>query len=414
MGAFRSVIRHNGPFAGLQWFFWSGFGLLFAFLPAYYEEIGFSSIEVGLVMALVSAANIAGQPILGTIADRIGSAGRVLSVSIVASIILALVMYATPVNVLVVAVLSSIVSFTAQTLPPIIDGWTMTIKRRRPEIDYGITRAMGSVGFSVTVALAGRAFDRWTIALMFPGAAAMFAGAIVFVLWGRRYETALPVAEESTGGPGGNPEDPPRVGAADGRGRRGSVRAFFAPQTVALLVIGLLTFTAFRPVQVFLPGYIRLLGGTNRHIGYGLAVMAVSEVPVMILFSRLLKRVRDIDIVMVALVFFFLRILVHVFAPGPGFVIAVQVLQGLSFGLYLPASVHLLDRLAPAGTSTFAQTAGSVATFGLGSVFGSAVGGYLVDGFGMVGMYAIMSVLMAVTAVAYAVLFLRPGWIRKQ
>jgi PPP family 3-phenylpropionic acid transporter len=379
----------NAVFAGIQWFFWSGFGLIFAFLAAYYQDIGFSNIEIGLVMALVSAANIVGQPILGMVADRLGSAGRVLQIALIASVLLALALYLTPATLIVVAVLSTLVSFSAQTLPPIVDGWTMSVRRRIIRIDYGATRAMGSVGFSITVAVAGRLFDLWGLATMFPAAAGMFLLAILFVTIARRYDHHDGAELREVDRPSGGGRD------------------FFSPRTVVFLIVGFVTFTAFRPVQVFLPVYIRQLGGTNAHIGYALAIMAISEVPFMVAYTRLNKRFDDTRILLFALVFFFVRIIVHAFAPGPTFVIAVQAIQGLSFGLYLPASVHILDRLSPEGTGTFAQTAGSVATFGLGSVVGSAVGGYLVEWGGLVTMYLTMSGLIGVAVILFWIVFVR-------
>ncbi|TVR61300.1 MAG: hypothetical protein EA426_03545, partial [Spirochaetaceae bacterium] len=88
-----------------------------------------------------------------------------------------------------------------------------------------------------------------------------------------------------------------------------------------------------------------------------------------------------------------------------------QVFQGPSFGLFLPAWVHLLNRLSPRGAKTLAQTVGSVATFGLGSMAGSAAGGYLIEWFGLRGMYIITSCAMALVVFAFVLLFVTPGWI---
>ena len=63
--------------------------------------------------------------------------------------------------------------------------------------------------------------------------------------------------------------------------------------------------------------------------------------------------------------------------------------------------MHILNRLAPDGTKTFAQTTGTLVTFGLGSVLGGALGGILVDGFGIIAMYIIMTVVMATSAVGF-------------
>ncbi len=406
--------RDNAMFGAIQWFFWAGFGLVFAFLSAFYQEIGFSTVQIGLVMALVSVANIAGQPVLGLISDRIGAPGLVLRNGLVVGIALAVAMFASPPLLFPVAVLSVLISIAVQTLPPILDGWTMQVRDRVPRLDYGLTRSMGSLGFALTVAVAGPLFDSHGIEWMFPGSAAALAVTAVIVTVVKRYHG--PVAAASAAADGAAPRAaaspacvPPPEPQTDARST--TIRRFFSPQMIALLAISFVTFTAFRPVQVFLPVLMRHVGGTNQDLGFGLSIMAISEFPFLLGFSLLIRRLRDTRIMLIALVFFLFRIGIHIYAASPTFVVLAQALQGPSFGLFLPASVHLLNRLAPTGTRTVAQTAGAIASFGLGSMSGSAVGGYLADWFGIAGMYAIMSGVMGAVILAYIVLFVRPGLI---
>ena len=393
--------RDNAMFGAIQWFFWAGFGLVFAFLSAYYQEIGFSTVEIGLVMALVSVASIAGQPVLGLIADRLGAPGLVLRNGLIAGIALALAMFVSPPLILPVAVLSVLISIAVQTLPPILDGWTMQVRDRVPRLDYGLTRSMGSIGFALTVAFAGRLFDSYGIEWMFPGSAAALCVTAVIVTVVKRYHGPVAVPRNSPA---------PEV-ASEAETRGTTIRRFFSPQMIALLAISFVTFTAYRPVQVFLPVLMRHVGGTNQDLGFGLSIMAISEFPFLLGFSLLIRRMRDTRIMLIALVFFLFRIGIHVFAVSPLFVVLAQALQGPSFGLFLPASVHLLNRLAPAGTRTVAQTAGAIASFGFGSISGSAAGGYFADWFGITGMYAVMTAVMALVIIVYIVLFVRPGLI---
>ena len=410
--------RDNAMFGAIQWFFWAGFGLVFAFLSAYYQAIGFSTVQIGLVMALVSVANIAGQPVLGLIADRIGAPGLVLRNGLVVGIALAVAMFFSPPLLLPVAVLSVLISVAVQTLPPILDGWTMQIRDRVPRLDYGLTRSMGSLGFALTVAIAGPLFDSYGIEWMFPGSAAALGVTAVIVTVVKRYHgpvataaTAATVATAAADGAAARIDASPASGPPPVDARGSTIRRFFSPQMIALLAISFVTFTAFRPVQVFLPVLMRHVGGTNQDLGFGLSIMAISEFPFLLGFSLLIRRLRDTRILLIALVFFLFRIGIHIYATSPTFVVLAQALQGPSFGLFLPASVHLLNRIAPPGTRTVAQTAGAIASFGLGSMSGSAVGGYLAEWFGITGMYAIMSAVMAGAVVVYFVLFVRPGLI---
>ncbi len=403
-------------FGAIQGFFWSGFGLIFAFLSAYYQEIGFTTVQIGLVMALVSVANIGAQPVLALISDQTRAPGLVLRNALLAGIVLALVMFGTPPLMLPVAVLSVLISIAVQTLPPILDGWTMQVRELVPRLDYGVTRSMGSIGFALTVAVAGRVFDDHGMVWMFPLSAAALTVTVAIVTVVHRYHgraaaAASPAKPSGSADAGGASDASASGNPGAGPGRRALMLRFFSPRMIALLAISFVSFTAFRPVQVFLPVLVREVGGTSRDLGLGLSIMGISEFPFLIGFSLLIRRYSDTRVLLVGLTFFFLRIGVHVFAASPLFVVFAQALQGPSFGLFLPASVHLLNRLAPPGTRTVAQTAGAIASFGLGSMSGSAIGGYLADWFGIHGMYAIMAAAMAATVVAYFVLFVKPGLI---
>ncbi len=395
--------RDNAMFGAIQFAFWSGFGLVFAFLSAYYQEIGFTTVQIGLVMALVSVANIAGQPVLGLLSDRIGAPGLVLRNGLAIGVVLAVAMFVTPRLLLPVAGLSVLISLSVQTLPPILDGWTMEVRERVPRLDYGLTRSMGSIGFALTVALSGRVFDAYGIEWMFPGAAVALAVTLVIVALVHRYHVRSAPAPSDRLDPAQGPLREPAVTAA--QPTQMPWREFFSARMIGLLVIFFLAFTAFRPVQVFLPVLFRQVGGTNQDLGFAFSIMAISEFPFLLAFTFLVRRFRDTHLMLVALVFFLFRIGIHAFAATPLFVILAQGLQGPSFGLFLPASVHLLNRIAPPGTRTFAQSAGAIASFGLGSMSGSAVGGYLVDWFGITRMYLIMAGVMAVVIVVYVFAF---------
>ena len=269
-----------------------------------------------------------------------------------------------------------------------------------PHVNYGLSRAVGSIGFAVTTAAAGRLYDRFGLKLMFPAyAVAALIAAVFAAIHARAYHAVQRRAA------------PPEPGEQKARPASivYSLRQLLHPKVGKFLIICLTAFSAFRAAQIFLPLLIIEVGGTNTDLGYALSVMAFSEVPFMILFTFLLRRLRDTDIMLIALALFVIPIAVHVFAASASFVIAIQALQGISFGLFLPASVHYMNRVAPSGSKTLAQTAAAVFTFGLGSTVGSTAGGYLVELLGVRGMYAAAAILMLLTVTAYFVLFCRPG-----
>ena len=393
----------NLRFAAIQWWYWSAFGLLFTFLVAYLEYLHYSGVQIGFVMGAVSGAAMLGQPFWGIVVDRTDRIGTVVLLLLLVSAVMALPLFLAGARLVWITLFAALVSFTLQALAPIIDAWTMHYRALVPGVNYGLSRAVGSVGFAVTVAIAGRLYDRFGLRLMFPAYAVAALIAAVFVaVNGRAYRAAMRRIAPAHGAQRARPT----ASVAQ------SLHQLLRPQVGVFLIICLAAFSAFRAAQIFLPLLISEVGGTNTDLGFALSVMAISEVPFLVLFALVLRRLRDTDVVLIALALFVVRIATHVFAATPAFVIAIQALQGISFGLFLPASVHYMNRVAPPGTKTLAQTVAAVCTFGLGSTVGSAAGGYLVERLGVRGMYTVASIVMILTVAAYFVLFYRPGVVR--
>ncbi|NCN05578.1 MAG: MFS transporter [Spirochaetales bacterium] len=380
-------------FSGIQWFFWSGFGLIFSFIAAYYQEIGFTPTQIGLFTGLTSLTNILGQLTLGYLSDRLNNPGSILKVSLMAGVGFAMALYFVPPQVAPVVVVSILLSFFTQSLSPILDSWIMGTRQKAPGLDYGVTRALGSIGFALTTMLSGLLFDRFGLGFLFPLGAGLM-GIAVSIVW-------------LVQGMYGSPEKSAPEDTINNETATPANSKFFNPEMIAILPLLFFTFVAFRPTHLFMPILITSLGGTNEQIGYGLAMMAISEVPFMVASSKLMRRFKDTSVLMVALAMFVVRILTPAFANGPTGVIVLQLLQGPSFGLFWPAAVHILFRLAPEGNKTLAQTAGSLATFGLGSVVGSTLGGYLVEWYGLRGMYLVSTIIMLLVTFGYGWIFMR-------
>jgi len=391
--------KHNGVFSMIQWFFWSGFGIIFSYLTPYYQEIGFTSVQIGLFMGLASFANILGQIVLGWFADRAHSPGVVIRFSLLLGAITSVGLYFTPPLLGPVVLLSFVLSFFTQSLPPLVDSWTMSIRRTTPNLDYGVTRAMGSIGFAVTNIVAGILLDRWGLSLVFlMGSVLMIAGTIIISLTQHVYKVEKFVS----------PRETPFEDFKEDTPRTEQPTKFFSREMMGILPVLFLTFVAFRPTHVFTPILIQQLGGTNEQIGYSFAVMALSEVPFMVASTFLLKKFTDTKILFVALIFYVFRIGMPAFAQSSDQIVLFQLFQGPSFGLFLPAAVHFMYRIAPEGKKTLAQTASSLTTFGVGSIVGSTLGGYMADWFGLRVMYGVSAGIMLGTLALFAKLFIVP------
>ena len=410
----RQSVRDNLSFALLQWCFWSAFGLIFGFLVAYLEWAGYSNFQTGTVMALVALVGIVGQPVWGYAADRVGSTRLVMRIAMVGAAIssVGLLLYGDKAFIAVL-LFSLLGAFTLQPLPPLIDSWTVRTNSARGGVNYGVTRAMGSIGFSVTVAVVGNLMDSWGMNVMFYGNLIMMG--VTFLVMSLIWEVKVGNADARSAPAPTTDEDGEPVAAVAGRttgtgdpdgttgpGRQPNpIELVRNPDIVAFLVIAMLIFTAFRAAQIYLPMLVTARGGSNSHLGMALSVMAISEVPMLALSSLLLKRFEDVTVLLWSFIFFTLRIVLHLVVTSPWGVVVIQAAQGISFALFLPASVHFMHRVAPEGLKTTAQALAAASSFGVGSVVASFLGSVVIEYGSIFDVYRYGGILAAVTVVVY-------------
>jgi MFS transporter, PPP family, 3-phenylpropionic acid transporter len=150
----------------------------------------------------------------------------------------------------------------------------------------------------------------------------------------------------------------------------------------------------------FLPFYIREVGGSPAMVTAMFAAGVVCEVLVM---SRV-GRWTDMYGRRPALAFSFLlmplRLLLYIPATGPLWVLAVQTLHGINFGVIGTIAVVFINDLAKDGERGQMQ-ARLLATSAVGLALGPITCGWLADTIGIRMMFALMSIVGLAAAIIF-------------
>jgi PPP family 3-phenylpropionic acid transporter len=343
---------------------------LFAFLVLYLKKNGFDEIRIGMIMSAISIASIVGQPFWGHYCDRKNTIRNVLVLCLAFSGIAALLIPVLYQSYLLIVIICLVVSFTENSMPSIIDSWTMSLAIGKPWLDYGLTRGLGSLGYALTAAAFGILLDRFGYGLMFPTHFILILITIGFCFFvDKNSRTGIPEHLLSDRAP------VPKI-RIKGSGR-----------FIWFLISSTLVFIGFRAAATFYPLLLSQKGGNNSDMGLSLFIMALSEVPVLFLSRRLLLRFKDTALLVVSMFFFVLRIFLHIVMPTiPGLVL-IQAMQALSFALFLPASVYYIKRIAPEGLTSTYLTVASSFYFGIGGIIGSMAGGFIINKLGIYSMF---------------------------
>ncbi len=385
----------NLIFAGIQFLFWAGFGTLFVFITGYMESLHFGSVRIGVVRAVGAVGGIIGSMFWGAIADKRGKIGTITLAILIGGIVTALPFSVAGGRLLPFILIFFMALFLLFPIITLLDSWITQVAHLNPVVSYGITRAIGSLGFACAVTFAGGGFDRYGIDKIFLVYAAIFTLLIPLIaLQTRRTQHRLAGVKKPATAPG-------RTVTADQSGSpllNQPLRSFFSICTVMLV--------CFSAAVTFLPLLASAVGGSHRDVGLAFSVMAISEVPVMMCSAVLLRRFRDTRIIFLSCLFFAFRVASHLLAYTPTLLIAVQPLQAGCFGLFIPAAVSLCNRISRRSNRVRSLALLNIIIFGISSTISGLIGGWFIALFGIRGMYAIISIIVLIPVFLYWRLFI--------
>ncbi len=357
--------------ASYFWYF-ATIGCLMPYLAVYYRSLHLSGVEIGILAGTLPLGVAVLAPPLAALADSWCAHRLVLRSALVLAALAALGMtQATRFPVLLPLMVLLATSLAA--IPALLDGYTMTISERDGG-SYGQVRVWGTLGF-----MAGVWFVGWQ---MEPTVSPFFLLA---------YVAALLLTCASTWGLPSLPARPrqPMWQCVAGVLQDRSVSLVLLTST---LVIGNATL-----MGSYFSLYLTDLGGTVQVVGTAAVLAALSEVPVMVAGRWLIARFSSRTILVVAVMMYCLRLGLYSLPPALGWVVWVQVLHGVSFGLYLMASVTLVHERAGRERAATAQGLLTSASQGVGAITGVLIGGILLDYLGAVGIMRVAAVGMLVS-----------------
>jgi PPP family 3-phenylpropionic acid transporter len=344
-----------------QFCYWACVGLWFPFLSAYYRTIGLSGTEIGLIGSLTALTGAAGAALWGMLHDQLGKSRWVFSGICWGAILMVLLLiqqHQFPGILLVAGLLGLFVGPSGSQMD------SMTLKLLGPRTaSYGSYRAWGTTGFVVSSALAGiilQGLDLSTIFILFPAA--------LFLFW--LVTTRLPNHTIH--------HVPPLF---DGLRQIGRNRQW-------LLLMGsvFLLWTGVLSTFGLLGVIMKDMGSGEQEIGMVYTLAAVAEIPLLLGGPYILRRFGATRLILAAMVAYTLRMVIYALAVTPQVVVAISLMQSITYCPFLIGVVALANQLAPDELKSTSQgLLGMVMS--LSNVFGGLAGGWLYDHTGQVGLF---------------------------
>jgi PPP family 3-phenylpropionic acid transporter len=368
--------------SGFYLFYFASLGALVPYWSLYLKSLGFSSLQIGQLMAILMATKIISPNIWGWIADHTGKRMAVVRLgSLLAVVSFAWVFFVDSFWGLALAML--LFSFFWNAALPQFEATTLSHLGEQSH-RYSMIRLWGSIGFILTVAGLGPLLDSAGAAILPPVLLGLF-----LAIWG----SSLLVRERLV-------EHPAQESRPIGQILR-------RPEVLALLAVCFLMQASHGPYYTFYTIYMEGFGYSRSVIGQFWALGVIAEVVIFLVMSQLVTRFGLRSLMLWTAVLTALRwLLIGAMPESLGVMLFAQLLHAASFGVFHASAIALFHKFFIGRHQGRGQALYSSLSFGAGGAFGALYSGMAWDSLGAAPTYGLAAMLAGVAV------FISWRWIR--
>lgn len=362
-------------FGALEMLYWCTYGSFTTYIVSYVTAVrGVSASAAGGLLALFMLCACAGQFAVNAVCDRFRNNRTVFMVGMAVTVLLYGAVYFSP-SLPVLFALYGLLGFVQPALGSALDTWLIRSFPQDPDA-YSPIRAMGSISYSVVMIVMGYAIEGIGHCTMLILGAVFGSAAVMMAAWMPEIPAALPEQGVKTGG--------------SLRSLKPMVWMFIA----ALAVLG----TGNLPLLNMNLMVLENVGGTVAHTGIATCFNTVAEFFMMRFGARALTRLSARRKLLLSSFLYLGSTVVMLLARSVPVLYLVFFVNGLAYGILLPARRQMIGETVPYGLLNRMHGVADLAYMNLGGLIGNQLGGFLIDSRGT-SMMVTVSLVMQVLAI---------------
>lgn len=347
----------------------------------YLQQLGLSGLQIGILAGLRPALMLVGQPLGGFVADVWGRRRTLMVTMPLAGLLLLAYVY--PGSYGYLLVVAAVYALISNPVGPLVDSVALDYLDQKPHVSYGQLRLFGAVGWAAGALLAGNLVTGRDIRIMFG-----LGAVLMLIAWGAAAVARHGQRESSTGGTW-----------REARLLLGNRDLLTFLVVVALIQIGASSIFTFYSL------YLKEIGATDRLIGVAYSLQGLSELPLYLAAAIIIKRIGIRRTLVTTFVITSGRLFLYSIVSVPWMAAGIELVHGLSFSLFLVAAVEYVNRQVPPEWRATGQSLFWASYFGLGSIVGNSLAGFLFDRMAIQSMYALFGWwVLAIAVIAFFVL----------
>lgn len=356
--------------------YWSVIAACVSFLNVFLTGRGLGAGEIGIITAIGNGLAAVFQPIVSKVCSTSNKNERDFLV-LISMLAMTLVIMALQKSVGLAMKIEVIASVAlVLVMQPLLNSLGYFYIERSVEINYGLSRGIGSITFAITSYFLGILSEiNKDLSMVM---AAVLLGALILSLLAQK-----PISGNNV------------VTVFDRRETRQKIEN--SKFIIFLVAVGML-FTFYNITNVYLLQIASRIGGDAKTVGTAFAIAAIFEFPIMFMFSRLKEKFQSRTMLIFSGIFFLIKGILTYIATSPTTLIAIQVTQLFGFALFTPCSVDFIQNIMSDDKKVTGQ--GFLASaITMGGVIGSVVGGLLIESLGVLNTLVLSNIVCLVAII---------------
>ena len=337
------------------------------FLTYYFQLRGLSYTQIGIAYAVSSITGVVAQPVWGVVTDKyLNKRTTMIITMVLSSFSIYNFVFAKNFYYILFSI-ALLLSFQSSLLS-VSDAYIYEIMEHHKDIQYGRIRLMGSLAFAIIALSLGQSIKYFGInSAFFLYSIIMFMGVIIVC--------CIDYKDKTT---------PPKIDLSD-------ITSLIKDRRFFIFIVSII----FANIALGSNGsYISLLiqktGGDVSQLGLLWFIIAISELPIFFFGKKLLKKHGELNLLIIGMALFTIRYFLDSICTSYVYVILIQVMQGITFPLFIMAALEYLNNITPRKMKTSSMTFFGAAC-GLGGFIGNIGCGILLEHISIFAIYKIIS-----------------------
>jgi PPP family 3-phenylpropionic acid transporter len=356
----------------MQYFFvFMAFGGL-TFANLYFQSIGFSGTQIGLIGSFGTAIGLVALPVWGLLSDVFQSRKRILMIMMASS---SIIMFSFTLSESFYVIAALTVASSLFPMGASMDANTLVYLGDNAS-SYGKFRVWGSIGYAVANLIVGYFLQKTTYVNL-------YYVYVIFMIVTLLLTSTMPEIKVTLK----KEEEEKKISS--------HLKDMLSNKTfiVFLLVVFLAQF-ALLAAEFYFAIYLKSIEAPASIIGIAFTLAGLSEIPVFIYSSKLIKKFGAKKLMVFSLVVLTIRIFLYSVFKNPYMVLPLQLLCGLDFAPFFAAAINFVNDLAPNKLKSTAQSIFAIVGGNLASIAGALIGGRLLDVVGVQMIYRYASIVV--------------------